>query len=454
MNLVNLLKDQVTGALAGQAAKFLGESESGVTKALDGAFPAILGKVIDMASDQKGAKSIFEIASKSDTGMLDNIGDLFGSTSKVTDLMNSGGGVLSMLLGNNMGGFIEKLAGLGGIKSGSASSLIKMAAPFLMSMLGRHIKNKALDAVGLGKFLGTQKSSVAGALPGVLGNVLGLGSSFLGGASDAGKKVVSGVSDSGKKMVEGATGAAGNVVRGAGNVAEGAVDVGKKAGGSLLKWLLPLFLVLLALGWLAKQGCNTGIDALDDAAAKTVNATEGVASGAVDATKNVAEGAKDMAGDAANAVGNLFGNVNEAAKAALDKISFAAGSVGDQMTKYIAGGFKGDGKFQFKNLNFASGSATIAGTSGSEVDNLAAILKAYEDVKISVDGYTDSDGNADANLRLSQSRADAVKARLLVQGIAADRIMTKGHGAADPVASNDTAEGKAQNRRIEVTISK
>ena len=454
MNLVNLLKDQVTGALAGQAAKFLGESESGVTKALDGAFPAILGKVIDMASSQKGAQDIYNVASKADGGMLNNIGDLFGSTSKVTDLMNSGGGILSMILGNNMGGFIEKLAGLGGIKSGSASSLVKMAAPFLMSMLGKHIKNKALDAVGLGKFLGTQKSHVAGAIPGVLGNVLGLGSSFLGGASDSGKKVISNVSNSGKRMVEGAGGAAGNVVRGAGNLAGGTVDAGKKAGGSLLKWLLPLFLVLLALGWLAKQGCNTGIDALDDAAAKATSTTEGLANDAADATKNVADGAKDMAGDAADAVGNMFGNINEAAKAALDKISFAAGSVGDQMTNYINGGFKGEGTFRFKNLNFASGSAAMTGTSGSEVDNLAAILKAYEDVKITIDGYTDSDGAADSNLRLSQARADAVKARLLVEGIAADRISTKGHGAADPVASNDTSEGKAQNRRIEVTIVK
>jgi outer membrane protein OmpA-like peptidoglycan-associated protein len=57
-------------------------------------------------------------------------------------------------------------------------------------------------------------------------------------------------------------------------------------------------------------------------------------------------------------------------------------------------------------------------------------------------------------MALSKKRADAVKTRLEAQGIAADRIATKGFGESNPVASNDTAEGKAQNRRIEVKINK
>jgi len=451
MNLVNLLKDQVSSGLAGQAAKFLGESESGVTKALDGIFPTLLGQVINMSgSSDKGLQDIYKMAKHADPSILDNIGDIFGSTSKVTGLMNSGGGLLSTILGNNLGGMIEKIAGFGGIKTGSSSSLIKMAAPFLMSMVGRYMKNKALDAVGLGKFLGSQKENVRSAMPSGLGNILGLGGlgDMVSGVSDSGRKVVGGATDAGKRVVGGAANLAGKGVGAVGDVGGAAV----KTGGGLLKWLFPL---LIVLGIASYFGMNTC------AGDKVADLTGSVGDMAGDAVGTVADAAGDAAGavgdaagDVADAAGSLFGTVNEAAKSALDKISFTAGSAGDQMIKYIDGGFKGDARFRFSNLKFATGSAQISGTSGVEVDNLAAILKAYPDMKISVDGYTDNTGDAGKNKMLSEARANAVQARLIAAGISGDRISTQGMGSADPVADNGTAEGRAKNRRIEVTVVK
>jgi len=81
-------------------------------------------------------------------------------------------------------------------------------------------------------------------------------------------------------------------------------------------------------------------------------------------------------------------------------------------------------------------------------------VKAYPDMKISVDGYTDNTGDAGKNKILSEARANAVQARLIAAGISGDRISTRGMGAADPVADNGTAEGRSQNRRIEVTLVK
>ncbi len=104
------------------------------------------------------------------------------------------------------------------------------------------------------------------------------------------------------------------------------------------------------------------------------------------------------------------------------------------------------------HLVFATGSANLdMAMSQSTLDGLVSFMKAT-DKNIEFDGYTDNTGDADANLTLSQLRADAVKAYLVGNGIDASRIEAKGYGSANPKADNATEEGRAQNRRTEVKI--
>ena len=81
-------------------------------------------------------------------------------------------------------------------------------------------------------------------------------------------------------------------------------------------------------------------------------------------------------------------------------------------------------------------------------------MKAYPGINVLISGYTDNTGDANKNVQLSQARANSVAARLIANGIAAERIEKKGFGSANPIASNDTPEGRSENRRIEVTIVK
>lgn len=107
-------------------------------------------------------------------------------------------------------------------------------------------------------------------------------------------------------------------------------------------------------------------------------------------------------------------------------------------------------KLIFKNNVFEQGSFVIAEKERPQFAQLLQYLKSRPNLIIEVNGYTDNIGNPDKNIQLSQARAEAVKAYLMQQGIAPVRIRTKGNGANNPIASNDTEEGRGQNRRIEV----
>jgi outer membrane protein OmpA-like peptidoglycan-associated protein len=110
--------------------------------------------------------------------------------------------------------------------------------------------------------------------------------------------------------------------------------------------------------------------------------------------------------------------------------------------------------FNFDRLLFDSGKATLRPESQEQLQNMAEILKAYPKVELKIGGYTDNVGNPAYNLRLSDQRAKTVKNELVKKGIASQRLNAEGYGEKFPVASNATDEGKAQNRRIAVRVTK
>ena len=102
---------------------------------------------------------------------------------------------------------------------------------------------------------------------------------------------------------------------------------------------------------------------------------------------------------------------------------------------------------------FDSGRAELKAGATRTVDRLAAFMRDHPERSLQVEGYTDSVGSDALNLALSQRRADAVQAALVSRGVEGSRITTNGMGKANPVASNDTAEGRQRNRRVEIVIS-
>ncbi|WP_281784592.1 OmpA family protein [Sinimarinibacterium flocculans] len=105
------------------------------------------------------------------------------------------------------------------------------------------------------------------------------------------------------------------------------------------------------------------------------------------------------------------------------------------------------------DLLFASGRSELKGGAPQHLGKLAAFLNEYPDRSVVIEGHTDSVGEETYNLDLSQRRADTVRAYLMTQGIAAGRLAASGRGEGTPTASNDSASGRQQNRRVEVIIS-
>ena len=104
------------------------------------------------------------------------------------------------------------------------------------------------------------------------------------------------------------------------------------------------------------------------------------------------------------------------------------------------------------NITFAHGDATLNSAFLGSLNQLAATMRQYGETTIVVAGHTDSTGQAAYNQALSERRAAAVRNYLVSQGVSASRIQTVGYGMRQPVATNTTEAGRAQNRRVELTI--
>ena len=110
--------------------------------------------------------------------------------------------------------------------------------------------------------------------------------------------------------------------------------------------------------------------------------------------------------------------------------------------------------FSFDRLNFETGKTTLMPESQEQLKNIAEILKAFPDVALKIGGYTDNVGKPEANVKLSEARAKTVKAELVKLGTDEKRLEAEGYGQAHEIASNDTEEGRAKNRRIDVRVTK
>lgn len=403
MDLLGLVKEQLTSTIVSKISSFLGESTENTNLALTNALPTILGGVMQKASTTEGASDLLNTIRTGgyDGAVLDNLGGLLDDVKSTSTLASLGSGLLGSIFGDKLGALSGVISNSFGIKTGSASSLLGLAAPILMNVLGKQVTSQGMSTSGLASLLMSQKDAVKAALPAGVGSILNV--EALGDFFGSGKSTITNTFDDTNS------------------------DNGKPK--SWLPWLLLGGLLLGALYYW--NSCRN-----TDELTVAPTTTEVVAT--VDST-------------AMQVVSSLKKTLSTGIE-----LNFEEKSIENELISFIEDKSKPVDKttwFNFRDLRFETASAVIDSTSMQEVRNIAEILKAYP-IDLKIGGYTDNVGKEAANQKLSADRATSVVNALVAMGIDARRLDPEGYGSQFPVASNDIEEGKAQNRRIAVRVTK
>ena len=407
INLLDVLHSQIGEDVMSKAAQFLGEDSSSIQKALGAALPSVLGGVAGQANNVSGASNLLNMLSSGghDGSIFSNLSSLMGGGSATQGLVSSGSNIIRGLFGDKTSGIVDAIAAHAGIKSSSASSLLGMAAPMVLGVLGNHVSSNGLNASGLMGLLASHADIIKNALPASLSAALGLGG-MQAAASNVATSAYSAANTSRTAATE-------------------VVEEASSGFGKYLPWLL--LIAAAAVAWYLMKGCK------DEAPAPP-------AAPVVTAPMVQAPPAIKM--DTLKFPDGTF-------------IVVKAGTFLESLYKEVADPKSSVGvHIAIDGVNFATGSSTISEDSKANLDDLAKIMKAYPKLGIEVDGYTDNVGNEAANKKLSEDRAKAVDAYLDTKAIAADRVMTKGFGSMNPIGDNTTEEGRAKNRRFDAVITK
>lgn len=445
-NLIDLIKGQLGPATVSQTATQLGESESGISKAISALLPAVVG---GFANSNAKSELFSTVQEASTSGLLSNIlGNLSGTDSVISK-------ILSLIFGDGdkLAAITNAISSYAGIKTESTNSLLNLVTGVTAGTIGRYTTENNLDVSSFGNLLEEQKGLLTTILPaGFSFASLGLGNWFgtvdaepLNVIPEAHQKPLADVNPVTPVTEERpivtetpiVTDAPKLEVNRSGTTHEIVSD--NSGGGSIWKWLLPLLLLLL-LGWFFWKQCNKKTEVVPVA---TTDSSTVI----VDSTNTTAEPVEVTR--ESMVVTLPSGKTLQAYKGGIEDhiVTFLKS---DDYKNSTEAQLK-DKWFNFDNLNFEFGNAKLTPESQVQLDNLKAILAEFPDAKIKIGAYTDKKGDEAVNLKLSGERAGVVKSALN----SAQVLEAEGYGSKfAKVPADATDKERESDRKTAVRFTK
>jgi outer membrane protein OmpA-like peptidoglycan-associated protein len=413
-SMMDSILAMVTPEMKQALASRLGESAQAVQGGLGAATAATLGGLATKASDSDFLNQILGmIGGGTGQSLLTGLSSIAsgGPTGATADLVSK---FLPLVFGSQQGQVTSAIAQQFGLGSSSGLGLLKMAVPLVLGFFAKSQSAGGLTASSLGNMLRAETPNLRSYLPNdLLNSAVGVASTT---ASRAATAVQAGVSS---------------------------------ASSGAPRWLIPAAIAgALLLAWLVIRSMSTPKEAVQTAANVTTEAANSAA--------NAVSGAASAVGNTATAAWAALGDLMKVKLPDGSELNVPSRGVEARLVSYLndsSAPVSDTTWFDFDRLLFDTGKATLQPASQEQLTNIAAILKAYPQVKIRIGGYTDNTGDPAANLQLSEQRADNVMAELVRLGIDPARITAKGYGAENPIADNSTEEGRQKNRRISLRVT-
>lgn len=431
--LISELTRHFTPEVVRSARSLTGESESSTSQAMLVAAPTVLSGITHMASSSEGANNLAMIIREGRyEGLTENPVSLFRGGSATNYLLSAGQRHLGRIFGDNTSSVTELVARSGGVSASSATKLMGLITPLALGVLGKRASSQGASSTsGLADMLLRQKDEIATAAPSGLSRILGSGPRAVPTRTTYEEEEILETPTHIEHFQEPVTERARVSERSSFVSEQPARTAERRTPAAVpprpstgMRWL-PLLLVVLGaialLGYLLSRARAPRVTDLGSRAVTTAtNALAGI---------HLPNGTS---------------------------LSVPQGSINYQLASFL-GDASATGlprTFVFDHLNFVSGSTQLTSESDKTVSDLGQVLKAYPSSEVQLTGHTDNTGNAETNRALSLDRANAVRTMLVNEGVTGDRISTQGFGQERPIASNDTEQGRAQNRRTELTVTR
>ena len=391
MAIVESIMNLLTRQVTSSLAERLGASPSDVQMGIGSSVAALLAGIASRGRDSGFVSQVFQLVKTADTqNILDTLPNLASGTGASSPAMEMGSKLCSLLLRGQQSHVEDLIGHQSGVAAGAGRELMSLAAPLTAGFLGHEIRDTGLTPSRFAEMIRYEAAKIQGFLP------LGF------------PRALSPVSIPGTLTTAEATAGEG---------------MGKKVGYTLLGLLL-----LALIAWLVSRGWNN---------------PESVPASAVEV------------GPATPALG-LLGQFMQRTLPDFTELNIPSLGMENRLLDFIEDRSRPVDKttwFDFDRLTFDTGKATLQDSSTEQLQNIAAILKAYPKVKVKIGGYTDNTGNKQANLRLAQDRATNVMHELVQRGVDSSRLAAEGYGEEHAVGDNATFEGRQKNRRIALRVT-